>query len=113
MASIGSCRTDKCCVNDAICCDLTFTASMSSTVWMNSTNFSINGTILIENTSSTNDPLDVSLVVSNGGVTTVTVDAGECESVTLAELETISVDASGTGTDTATARVSATLNYCF
>ena len=112
MAKLGCCSNSGS-VNDAVCTTVAIvddTALIS--IWENTTNFMINGTILVENMGLTN-AWDAALLI-NGVVTPVlTVPPGESNSITVNNLTSIDIQGSGTGTVSTGVKVSFSLNYNF
>lgn len=82
LAKLGCCSNSSS-VNDAVCTTVAVTdATTPILIWENTTNFMINGTILIENLGITN-AWDAGLLI-NGVVTPVlTVPPGESHSITV------------------------------
>ncbi|MDO6448969.1 S-Ena type endospore appendage [Oceanobacillus profundus] len=115
MAKLGNCRAQTCCVNDSVCCNVQLTTEgAAQLIYTDTTTFIINGTIVVENNGPTNGP-SATLIV-NGVATAVVVAPGECESVTVNNINTISVQATpGTGTTgiISPVTVSFSLNYKF
>jgi Protein of unknown function (DUF3992) len=109
MAKLGNCCEQTCCVNDAVCCSFDVVTGNAQLIWQDATNFVINGTILLENMGA---PGTATATVSVDGVTVLTAAPGECDSITVQDMNSISVAASG-GTGTASVKVSFSLNYKF
>lgn len=110
MAQLGKCNSGQlCCVNDAVCCTFDVVEGNAQLIWQDTTSFVINGTILLENIGA---PGTATVTVIVDGLTVLTVAPGECKSVTVQDMNTISVAASG-GTGTASVKVSFSLNYKF
>lgn len=115
MAQIGNCSSDQFgIVNDAVCCtvELDGTAVAGDTIWTNDTIFVMNGTIMVENNGIVGVSPSVTLSVNGTAVPDFTVAPGECRSITINGLTTITVTGTG-GTGTTVAKVSFSLNYKF
>jgi hypothetical protein len=110
LAQIGKCSSEQlCCVNDAVCCTFDVVEGNGQTIWIDATNFVINGTILLENTGA---PGTATATVLVNGLPVLTAAPGECESATVQDMNSITVTAAG-GTGTASVKVSFSLNYKF
>lgn len=112
MAQLGSCSGSGS-VNDAVCTNLTVVDDATAIpVWDNTTNFMVNGTILLENNGLT-DSWDAELIVNGDTTPVLTVLAGESSSITVNNLMSIDVLGAGTGTVDTPVKVSFSLNYTF
>lgn len=108
MAQLG-CFTPRCCVNDAVCCDLVDISAANRFIWEDRGNFSINSTIVLENRG----PNNLRLILNNTGAPVLTVPPNQCASITVNNVSAIQVDADG-GTDArANGKITFSLNYKF
>lgn len=113
MAQLGCCSSSGS-VNDAVCATVAVAdATTLIPIWENTTNFMINGTVLVENNGVTN-AWDAGIII-NGVVATpaITAAPGESHSITVNNLTSIEVQGSGTGTANTPVKVSFSLNYNF
>lgn len=112
MANLGCCSSSGS-VNDAVCTTVAVADDTTLiTVWENTTNYMINGTILVENNGITN-AWDAGLVINGVTPAALTVAPGESSSITVNNLTSIEVQGSGTGTASTPVKVSFSLNYNF
>lgn len=117
MAQLGGCGTgssitnQNCCVNDGLCCTVTVQSDDPQTaIWTNSTNFTINGTVLVENNGQEGSP---SVNVFVDGTTPGPIAPGECRALTVEDLNSIQIAPVAGGTGSTEVVVSWSLNYCF
>ncbi len=113
MANLG-CSGGSSSVNDAVCTTITVTdATTAIPIWENTTNFLINGTILVENNGVLN-AWDAALVINGADVAdAIVVAPGESNSITMNNLTSIEVVGAGTGTAATPIKISFSLNYNF
>lgn len=113
MANLG-CSGGSSSVNDAVCTTVTITdATTAIPIWVNTTNFLINGTILIENNGVLN-AWDAALVINGEDVEdAIVVAPGESNSITMNNLTSIEVVGAGAGTAPTPIKISFSLNYNF
>ena len=112
LAKLGCCSNSGS-VNDAVCTTVAITdATTAIPIWENTTNFMINGTILVENLGLTN-AWDAGLLINGVATPILTVPPGESASITVNNLTSIEIQGSGTGTVSTAVKVSFSLNYNF
>lgn len=115
MAQLGKCKTgngvltQNCCVNDGVCCTVIVQQGDTREIWINTTNFTINGTVLVENKGLEGAP---PVNVQVNGTDPGQILPGECLAVTYEDMDSI-ILITGVGTGTAEIVVSWSLNYCF
>ncbi|WPK10362.1 S-Ena type endospore appendage [Lysinibacillus louembei] len=111
MAKLGSCCGNKTSVHDSVCQDLTLADETPVTVWENSTPFAINGTILVENASSSTG--DVTLSVTSNPATPAIAAIAPGNSVSITANNITEIQLAGTATGVANVKISYSLNYNF
>lgn len=112
MAILGGCSNEQAgFVNDAVCFTLDLAAAADAVVvWTDGTPYVINGTIMGENNGIVAVAPTVTLEVNGTAVPDFTVPPGESRSITLSDLNSIGIVATG-GTSTGNIVVSFSLNY--
>nr|MDF9458993.1 DUF3992 domain-containing protein [Bacillus pumilus] len=112
MAILGGCSNEQTgFVNDAVCFTVDLAARADPVVvWTDGTPFVINGTIMVENNGIVAVAPTVTLEVNGAAVPDFTVPPGESRSITLSDLNSIGIVATG-GTSTGSIVVSFSLNY--
>lgn len=115
MAQLGCCSSSGS-ANDSVCTTVSIGDDTTPIpVWQNTTNFIINGTVLVENMGLT-DAWEVDLFI-NGAATpatpVLTVLPGESKSISVNNLKSIDVQGAGAGTAATPVKVSFSLNYSF
>ncbi|WP_375794250.1 DUF3992 domain-containing protein [Peribacillus frigoritolerans] len=100
-------------VSDAVCftVNLSNTAGVALELWNDATPFIINGTIVVENNGTIGASPTAALSVNDTPVGGFIVTAGQVKSITMNNINSIGLIGSGTGT--ASVRVSFSLNYKF
>ncbi|USK86718.1 DUF3992 domain-containing protein [Peribacillus asahii] len=100
-------------ISDSVSCSIELgdTNGAATTIWQDDTPFVINGTIVVENTGTMGVSPKAALHVNGAAIRGFVVAPGECRSVTVNDLRSISIVASGTGT--AKIKISFSLNYKF
>ncbi|MFA1712926.1 DUF3992 domain-containing protein [Peribacillus frigoritolerans] len=100
-------------VSDAVCftVNLSNTAGVALELWNDATPFIINGTIVVENNGTIGSSPTAALSVNGTPVGGFIVIAGQAKSITMNNINSIGLIGSGTGT--ASVRVSFSLNYKF
>ncbi len=111
MAKLGSCCGSKTSVHDSVCQDLTLTDETAVTVWENSTPFAINGTILVENASSSTG--DVTLTVTSSPATPAIPPITPGNSISITANNIADIQLAGTAASVANVKISYSLNYNF
>jgi hypothetical protein len=112
LAKLGCCSSSGS-VNDAVCTTVGVEdATTLIPVWENTTNFMINGTILVENNGLTN-AWDAGIIINGAVAPAITAAPGESHSITVNNLTSIEVQGSGTGSVFTPVKVSFSLNYNF
>lgn len=108
MAILGGCSNEQAgFVNDAVCFTLDLAAAADAVV---GTPYVINGTIMVENNGVVAVAPTMTLEVNGTAVSDFTVPPGESRSITLSDLTSIGIVATG-GTATGNIVVSFSLNY--
>ncbi|OIJ16938.1 hypothetical protein BKP45_20810 [Anaerobacillus alkalidiazotrophicus] len=109
MAQLGKCfPTTLCCVNDAVCCDISVTVGTGPVdLYTNSTNFPVNGTFMVDNSNSSTGN-----VTLTDGTNAIDVAPGTCQAITYSDINN---GESITWQTTAAAdfKVSFSINYKF
>ncbi|MEC1178973.1 DUF3992 domain-containing protein [Metasolibacillus meyeri] len=111
MAKLGSCCGSKTSVHDSVCQDVTLTDETPVIVWENSTPFSINGTILVENASSST--ADVTLTVTSNPATPAIAAIAPGNSVSVTANNISDIQLAGEAAEVANVKISYSLNYNF
>ncbi|MGG0310803.1 DUF3992 domain-containing protein [Bacillus mycoides] len=112
MAQLGNCCNDQLgAVNDAVCCTIILddTAGLPLPIWDDNTNFTINGTIMIENNGTVGVGSTAALTVNGTPVGGFVVGPGECRSITMNDINSIGIV--GAGTNPSRIKVSFSINY--
>lgn len=97
MAQIGSCNGEQLVgVNDSVCLTLELDDAVAPTVvWTDVTPYIINGTIMIENNGIAGVGQDAALSVNGAAIADFVVVPGEARSITLDNINSISLLGSG------------------
>ena len=116
MAQIGSCNGEQLVgVNDSVCLTLELDDAVAPTVvWTDITPYIINGTIMVENNGIVGVGQSAALSVNGTAVPDFVVVPGEARSVTLNDINTISLLGSGGDAGAfSSVNVAFSLNYKF
>lgn len=120
MAKLGNCNMEACCVSDEVC----LTVELGDLVedapfifWINTTDFRVNGTVVVKNNELGDDEGTTVELVVNGNDTddmAFFIEPGDTKSFTLDNIQSLALEfESSTGNRENTASVSFSLNYKF
>ena len=115
MAQLGCCSSSGS-ANDAVCTTVSVVDDETPiSIWTNTTNFIMNGTVLVEN-QGVIDAWTVDIFI-NGSATpatpALTILPGESKSISVNNLMSIEVQGETGGTTATPVKVSFSLNYSF
>lgn len=115
MAKLGCCSSTGS-ANDAVCTTVTVLDDTTPiSIWTNTTNFIMNGTVLIENQGLT-DAWTVDLFINGStdpATPALTILPGESQSISVNNLLSIEVQGVAGGTTATPVKVSFSINYNF
>jgi len=100
-------------ISDSVSCTIESgdTNGAATTIWQDDTPFVINGTIVVDNKGKVGASPKAALLVNGTAINGFVVAPGECRSITVNDLHSISIIVTGTGT--AKINISFSLNYKF
>ncbi len=121
LGKLGNCNMDTCCVNEEVCLtvelgDLEVEGS-AFVFWTNTTEFRINGTVVVKNNELGDDEGTTIELIVNGIDTddpAFIIQPGDTKSFTLDNIQSLALEAeAATANNENTASISFSLNYRF